>query len=108
MARIIIDQHFKTSRVTRADGAKLRSLIEERWSDSEPLILDFSGLRIASASFFDESVGALAETYPLELLTQRLRMENMDPADRKLLNQIVLSRASSRRSKDDPEKGASV
>jgi hypothetical protein len=108
MARIIINQHFQTSRVTRADGANLRRLIEERWTDSEPLILDFSGLRIASASFFDESIGALAESYPLELLTQRLRMENMDPSDRKLLNQIVLSRAAGRRSKEDPEKGASI
>jgi len=108
MAPIIIAQHFQLSRVTRADGAKLRRIIEENWSDSEPLILDFSGLRIASASFFDESIGALAEAYPLEVLTQRLRMEQMDPADRRLLNQIVLSRASSRPAREGPEKGASA
>jgi hypothetical protein len=108
MARIIISEHFKGSRVTRGDGEGLRALIDEHWNDSEPLILDFSGLRIASASFFDESLGVLAEQHPLDELTRRVRVENIDPADRKLLNHIVLTRAEKGGWSPDAEKRASV
>ena len=108
MARIVISERFKGSRVTREDGAKLRALIEEHWNDSEPLVLDFSGLRIASASFFDESLGVLAKQLPLDELTRRVRIEGIDPADRKLLNQIVLARAEEGGWSLNAEKGASV
>jgi hypothetical protein len=93
MARIVISEQFEGSRITRADGAKLRRIIDEHWNEAELLILDFSGLRIASASFFDESLGVLARKVPLDELTRRVRVENIDPADRRLLNQIVLSGA---------------
>jgi hypothetical protein len=55
--------------------------------------LDFLGLRIASVSFFDESLGMLATKHPVEQLAQRVKVENMNPQDRLLLNSIVLSRA---------------
>ena len=58
MARLLISETFGTNHVTREDGARLRHLIEQHWSDEDTLVLDFSGLRIASVSFFDESLGA--------------------------------------------------
>lgn len=97
MARIKIAEYCKTSRVTRGDGAHLRRGIEEHWHDAEQLVLDFSGVRIASVSFFDESVGVLAKAHALEELTKRFRVENIDPADRALLNQIVIARDKERR-----------
>jgi STAS-like domain of unknown function (DUF4325) len=90
-----------SARVSRSDGARLRRLIETHWSDDDALVLDFSGVRIASVSFFDESIGLLARTHPLDELQRRVRVENIDPSDRALLNQIVLSRARERSSAND-------
>jgi hypothetical protein len=96
MARLHIATYCKTARVSRGDGALLRHTIEEHWNDREPLVLDFSDVRIASVSFFDESLGRLALTHPLEELTKRVKVEHMDPADRRLLNNIVQARAKER------------
>jgi len=101
MARFVIAEYCKQSQLTRADGAQLRTLIEEHWEDAEPIVLDFYGLRIASVSFFDESLGLLAKRYPLDELGRRLRMENINAADRVLLNGIVSSRAKEREGASD-------
>jgi STAS-like domain of unknown function (DUF4325) len=96
MPRIQIAELSHGSNVTRADGAVLRTAIEQLWNDAEPVILDFQALRIASVSFFDEGVGVLAKAYGREVIAKRLRVENIDPSDRKLLNEIVSSRARER------------
>jgi hypothetical protein len=83
-------------RLTRGDGAHLRHAIENAWNDSEPLVLDFAGVTVASVSFFDEALGLLARQHALEELTKRVKVENMMPADRALLNTIVLSRSRER------------
>ncbi len=83
-------------RLTRGDGAHLRHAIEDAWNAPEPLVLDFASVTIASVSFFDEALGLLARQYPLEELTKRVKVENMVPADRALLNTIVLSRSRER------------
>jgi hypothetical protein len=100
MARLSIREYCKTSRVTRGDGAHLRHAIEEHWDADDQLVLDFSGVRIASVSFFDESLGFLALLHPLEEMTKRVRVEGMNPADRALLNNIVLSRSRERKVTD--------
>ena len=41
-------------------------------------MLGFAGLRIASVSFFDESLGMLATKHPVEQLAQRVKVENID------------------------------
>ncbi len=96
MARLLISECFGTNPMTREDGARLRHLIEQYWSDQDTLVLDFAGLRIASVSFFDESLGMLATKHPVEQLAQRVKVENIDSQDRRLLNSIVLSRAKER------------
>ena len=96
MPRIQIAQLSSGSNVTRSDGAVLRAAIEQLWSDAEPVTLDFQALRIASVSFFDEGVGVLAKAYGRDVIAKRLRVENIDPNDRKLLNEIVSSRARER------------
>jgi hypothetical protein len=98
MAKIVVKVFCRASRVTRGDGALLRRAIEERWDDDAPVVLDFDGVRIASVSFFDESLGLLAKKHPLDELTRRVRVENIDPADRRLLNNIVVARDRERRS----------
>ncbi len=91
-----IESYCRTKRVSRGDGAHVRRAIEEHWNDAEPLVLDFDGVRIASVSFFDEALGLLARKHELEILTQHVKVENIDPADRTLLNRIVLARAKER------------
>jgi hypothetical protein len=103
MSRLHISEFCKSSHVTRGDGAHLRRAIEQRWSEPDQLVLDFLGVRVASVSFFDESLGLLAKRHELDELTRRVRVENMDPADKALLNSIVLARSRERRaSQSDP------
>jgi hypothetical protein len=102
MARLRIAEFCHAKHVTRGDGALLRRAIIERWDEADPLVLDFTGLRIASVSFFDESLGLLAKAHPLGELTRRVRVENIDPSDRNLLNSIVLARSRERENTDHP------
>jgi hypothetical protein len=59
MNRLLIADVCKGARVSRRDGEALRGLLESHWNDKEPVTLDFSGVVIASVSFFDESFGVL-------------------------------------------------
>ena len=96
MARIDVAEFCSGAHLTRADGARLRAEIEGHWNDSDPVCLDFKGLRIASVSFFDESLGLLALKHALDELARRVRIENINPPDRELLNKIVSTRAKER------------
>jgi hypothetical protein len=96
MANVHVATFCQAARVTRGDGAHLRREIEKHWNEPEPVVLDFSGVRIASVSFFDESLGLLAKEHGLTDLKNRVRIENIDASDRSLLNRIVTSRARER------------
>ncbi len=85
-----------STQVFRADGEQLRCAIEAGWSDAEPLEVDFDGLRIDSASFFDESFGHLALVHPLSVVRRRLKPTGLSEPDRALLNSIVTRRARER------------
>ena len=99
MARLLIAEVCKGARVSRKDGEALRDLLEAHWNDSDPLVLDFQGVVIASVSFFDESFGTLALRHPLTEVTKRIKVEHMQPEDRKLLNTLVLARQRERDSR---------
>jgi hypothetical protein len=96
MARLVV-REVAPSQVFRADGERLRDAIERAWTDAEPLEVDFEGLRIASASFFDESFGTLALRHPIELVRRRLRPIHLSEPDRELLNAVLSRRARERR-----------
>jgi hypothetical protein len=106
MTKLLVAEVCKGARVSRRDGEALRGLLESHWNDSEPVVLDFEGVVIASVSFFDESFGALALRHPLSELTRRIKVEHMQPEDRKLLNTLVLARERESRAHgtqgDDP------
>jgi hypothetical protein len=103
--RLRISEFCKARHVTRIDGAHLRREIQQRWHQDDQLVLDFSGVRIASVSFFDESLGLLAREHDLEDLKRRVKVENMDPADRALLNSIVVARSRERKQAEQPGTG---
>jgi hypothetical protein len=98
MVLLNIAEIFNGSPVTREDGARIRHAIEEHWEDPEPVTLDFGDGRIASISFFDESLGLLAESHSLEDLRSRVRIERILESDRALLNRILNDRARKRAS----------
>jgi hypothetical protein len=105
MPNIHVATFCEAARVTRSDGARLRREIEKHWDGIEPVVLDFSGVRIASVSFFDESLGLIAGSHGLEELKRHVRVERMDPSDRALLNRIVTSRARERETSTPPASG---
>jgi hypothetical protein len=82
--------------VSREDGARLREAILANWNSSEPLELDFQGVRVASVSFFDESIGLLALQYPPEDISAHVRGVNIGASDRSLLNKVVSERIRER------------
>jgi hypothetical protein len=95
MARVLV-RDVTSTQVFRTDGEQLRHAIEKAWSDADQLEVDFDGLRIDSASFFDESFGHLALGHPLAVIRGRLRPINLSEPDRALLNSIVTRRARER------------
>jgi len=94
--RITITEICGASRISRADGLKLRKAIEQRWSDRGPLEVDFENVRIASLSFLDEAIALLALDHPVDVLKSRLKLLNLRDADRRLLNSRIMSRARER------------
>lgn len=84
------------SRVFRDDGLKLRREIERHWARAQTIEIDFDNIRIASASFLDEGVAALALMLPLDEIKGKLRIRNITDPDKQLLNQLILSRARER------------
>lgn len=92
--------------VTREDGAKLRSAIEPYLTRQEAVVVDFGDLQIASVSFLDEGLALLARQHSTAQLKKLLVLHRMRDADRRLLNQLLASRAreaSTSKDSDQPE-----
>ena len=94
--KLNIDEFCRSARVSRPDGARVREAIIANWGSGEPIELDFAGVRIASVSFFDESIGLLALEHPPGEISARIRVVNIGPADRSLLNKVVSDRVHER------------
>jgi hypothetical protein len=78
--------------VTRDEGQVINKILTEQWDKADQFQLDFGNLLIASVSFIDEAFGKLALCHTSEDLQQKLVFKNMVPYDRKLLNDIIISR----------------
>ncbi len=90
-----------SNRVSREHGREFRATLEKLWSADEPLVVDFGNVRIASVSFLDEGMAVLALRYSLEEIRRRLRVINITPDDRRLLNELLLARARERDSRSE-------
>ncbi len=88
--KIIIREEFKNDYTTRVAGERLRNII---LTNDEKIILDFSELKIASASFFDEGIAKLSlEGWSTDMLNDRLSVENIFRKDMELLKSVCLER----------------
>ena len=81
--KIKIKDEFKDDYTTRVAGERLRNLI---LASNEPIELDFTNLKIASASFFDEGIAKLADHgWTATQVEQQVKFNNMFHRDRELL-----------------------
>ena len=78
--------------VTRDDGRVIRQILMDNWNRTDQFQIDFRNLMIASVSFIDEAFGRLALCHASAELKRKLIFENMVPYDRKLLNDVIVSR----------------
>ena len=93
MKTIVIKKDFSEDHITRIAGEKLRYQILDADSKNERIIIDFSGVCIASTSFFDEGFAKLAEAgWTLKDLETRVTLKNIDSRDHRLLTQMCQNR----------------
>jgi len=93
--KLVIKEIFKNDYISRVAGEKLRHMILDLWNKNEKVVLDFSGLMVASTSFFDEGVAKMAQEKinPVFLKTH-LSFENLYPRDKELLEKMCQIRGS--------------
>jgi len=90
--RISIKEICGKNTVSREDGKKINKLIREHWNKEQVIEVDFGNMIIASVSFMDEAIGLLAIDYSRDELVTKLRLMNITPEDKNLLNDILISR----------------
>ncbi|MBP7526685.1 MAG: STAS-like domain-containing protein [Syntrophorhabdaceae bacterium] len=90
--RINVKKERGKRTVSREDGMVIANKLMQAMENEDNIIIDFDNILIASVSFFDEAFGKLAFKYPKDVLVKRLLFENIEPYDRALLNDILISR----------------
>ena len=84
--------------VTRDHGSSVNDRLREVWSVHDTIVVDFDNLTIASVSFLDQAIGVLALEYEVSKINEKLSFTNMNEFDRKLLDDILVSRERQRKS----------
>lgn len=88
--KILIKDEFKNDFTTRIAGEKLRKMI---LAAKGKVTLDFEGVKIASASFFDEGIAKLGlEGWDSEKVKQSITFKNMFNKDLELLKSVSKTR----------------
>lgn len=88
--KINIKKEFPNDYISREAGERLRKMI---LNNEGPHELDFSDLKVASISFFDESIAKLVESgWTSESVKQNLIFKNLYGFDEKLLKQVCQAR----------------
>ncbi len=104
MKRIEMKKAFRDDYISRAAGERLREIILEAFKNQETIELDFTGLIVASTSFFDEGIAKLAEAgWDSARLEKSVHFIQLNPGDRKVLAKmceyrgLTASRSKSKR-----------
>lgn len=89
MKKILIKKEFEKDYISRAAGERLRWLIEEAYEKKKPVYLDFTGLVIASTSFFDEGLAKLTlEGWDGKRFGKWIRIKGMNINDQKVVKKV--------------------
>lgn len=87
--RIIVKTEFKGDYITRAAGENLRLRILDASRRNEIVEIDFTGVIVASTSFFDEGIAKLAdEGWTGETLRRNVNFRALNPHDRAVLKRV--------------------
>ncbi|OGQ44974.1 MAG: hypothetical protein A3H42_03460 [Deltaproteobacteria bacterium RIFCSPLOWO2_02_FULL_46_8] len=93
MTYVNIRKDFSGDYVTRAAGEDLRKIILEADSKNRKIEIDFSGITIASTSFFDEGFAKLADSgWTMEKLKTQIILKEINPRDRMILLEMCNNR----------------
>ena len=57
-----------------------------------PLLIDFSGVRMASSSFLDELLGRIVATHGPGVLESKLRVAHMEPLIQHMADAVIVQR----------------
>ena len=74
---------------TYKDGERLQREFREAFDRGETVELDFDQTRIFVTAFFNAAVAALLENYSRDELDRRLKIVNLPPAAKELLDQSL-------------------
>lgn len=77
---------------SREEGRDVLVLILKWWKRVEKIIFDFDYVQVASTSFIDEVFGTLALHFSNEELKAKLKLENIDPIDKRMINATIADR----------------
>ncbi len=93
MKTINIKKLFSDDYISRVAGEKLRHLIVGSFQNREPVCLDFSGVVVASTSFFDEGIAKLVlEGWDGDRFKKWVHFEGMNPRDQKVMAKVCAFR----------------
>lgn len=92
ITRLNLKEMCGTNTVTRADGKKVHQFLLDHWGKAQTIEVDFGNLVIASVSFLDEAIGQLALRYKRQELVTKLKLRRISIRDKRLLNDIFISR----------------
>ncbi len=84
---------FKQDYISPAAGEKLRTRILDARQSGEKVVIDFSGVVIASTSFFDEGFAKLAEHgWSKDMFDSFLELRGLNHLDRKVFDEMCRNR----------------
>ena len=72
--------------MTHKDGERLQRELREAFDRSETVELDFEKTRIFGTAFFNAAVASLLENYSRDELERRMKIVNLPPAAKELLD----------------------
>jgi len=75
--------------ITIDDGEKVYDLIHPELMAGRPVELDFAGVKVAGALFFNYAIGRLLDNLTTEDLERLLKMSNLTPLGRDTLKLVI-------------------
>jgi len=88
--------------ISAADGEKIFQKLDEAFTKSEKVALDFSEIKLTITAFLNASIGKLYSKYSTEQIRSLLHIRNLAKDELPLLK-MVIDRAKLRFKKEYPE-----
>jgi hypothetical protein len=90
---IRIRDEFKEDYISRVAGERLRNRVLEAVAKGEKITLDFTGITIASTSFFDEGFAKLADCgWTRPTFDAAITFIGLHPLDKRVLDEMCRNR----------------